>query len=66
MRDSLNAVGQREYYMLEFQWKTRIQQGREVSVDVSISYPDGSLRPSSYDVTTYVDGAYDRVQYFYN
>jgi len=45
MRDSLNAVGAREYYNLESEWKTLLQEGKQVSVRVDIGYPGDSLRP---------------------
>ncbi|SLK86720.1 Uncharacterised protein [Mycobacteroides abscessus subsp. abscessus] len=53
MQDKLNLVG---YAGLENEWKTLLQQGRQVEVHVDIEYPGDSRRPESYYVETYVDG----------
>ncbi|WP_232785481.1 DNA/RNA non-specific endonuclease [Mycobacteroides chelonae] len=66
MRDTLNSVGNREYYNLEGDWRTYIDEGKKVSVEVDISYPDNSRRPEMYSVRTYVDGNLDSVHSFRN
>lgn len=66
MRDTLNSVGNREYYNLEGDWRTYIDQGKQVSVDVEITYPGDSRRPEMYSVKTYVDGKLDSVHSFRN
>lgn len=66
MRDSLNAVGTRDYYNLESEWKTLMQEGKNVNVEISISYPGDSVRPNQYTVYTYVDGQLDGIRDFRN
>lgn len=66
MRDTLNSVGNREYYNLEGDWRTYIGEGKQVSVDVEITYPGDSRRPEMYSVKTYVDGNLDSVHSFRN
>lgn len=56
MRDTLNAIGPRDYYVLESEWKSLLQQGHTVEVKVDIDYPGDSRRPDFYAVKTYVDG----------
>lgn len=56
MRDTLNAFGPRDYYNLENEWKSLMQQGHSVEVKVEIDYVGESRRPDSYSVETYVDG----------
>lgn len=53
MQDKLNLVG---YAGLENEWKTLLQEGKQVEVHVDIEYPGNSRRPESYFVETYVDG----------
>ncbi|MDO3233725.1 DNA/RNA non-specific endonuclease [Mycobacteroides abscessus] len=66
MRDTLNSVGNREYYNLENDWRSYITEGKKVSVDVEITYPGDSRRPEMYSVRTYVDGNLDSVHSFRN
>ncbi|SIL60294.1 Uncharacterised protein [Mycobacteroides abscessus subsp. abscessus] len=66
MRDTLNSVGNREYYNLEGDWRSYISEGKQVSVDVEITYPGDSRRPAMYSVTTYVNGNLDSVHSFRN
>lgn len=66
MRDTLNSVGNREYYNLENDWRSYINEGKKVSVDVEITYPGDSRRPEMYSVRTYVDGNLDSVHSFRN
>lgn len=66
MRDTLNSVGNREYYNLENDWRSHINEGKKVSVDVEITYPGDSRRPEMYSVRTYVDGNLDSVHSFRN
>lgn len=66
MRDTLNSVGNREYYNLENDWRSYITEGKKVSVEVEITYPGDSRRPEMYSVRTYVDGNLDSVHSFRN
>lgn len=66
MRDTLNSVGNREYYNLEGDWRTYLDEGKKVSVEVDITYPGDSRRPAMYAVKTYVDGNLDSVHSFRN
>ncbi len=66
MRDTLNAVGGRDYYNLETQWRELAAQGGEVQVKVDLSYPGDSLRPETYSVETYVDGNLHSTYHFDN
>jgi hypothetical protein len=66
MRDTLNAVGQRDYYNLEQQWRAYADAGSQVQVKVDIAHPEGSLRPETYSVETYVDGQLKSTYHFDN
>lgn len=66
MRDTLNAVGARDYYNLEMQWRALAEQGSQVQVKVDMSYPESSLRPDTYTVKTYVDGQLNSTYHFDN
>lgn len=66
MRDSLNAVGTRDYYNLESQWRQFAEQGSQVRVNVDLTYPGGSMRPNSYTVETFVDGQLNSTHTFFN
>lgn len=63
MQDKLNLMG---YAGLENEWKSLLQQGHKVDVDVRISYPGDSMRPSRYAVDTIVDGKLAGTRYFEN
>jgi len=66
MRDTLNAVGQRDYYNLEQQWRAYADAGGQVQVKVDIAHPEGSMRPETYSVETYVDGQLKSTYHFDN
>ncbi|WP_458317914.1 DNA/RNA non-specific endonuclease [Mycolicibacterium brisbanense] len=66
MRDTLNAVGDRDYYNLEQQWRAYADAGGQVQVKVDIAHPEGSMRPETYSVETYVDGQLKSTYHFDN
>ncbi len=66
MRDTLNAVGQRDYYNLEQQWRAYADAGSQVQVKVDIVHPEGSMRPETYSLETYVDGQLKSTYHFDN
>lgn len=56
MRDTLNSVGQREWYNMEQDWRRIVADGGEVRAIVDTVFPGDSRRPEMYTVQTYVDG----------
>lgn len=66
MRDTLNAIGDRDYYNLEQQWRVYAADGGEVRAVVDITHPEGSKRPDMYSVETYVDGQLKSTYHFDN
>ncbi len=66
MRDTLNAIGQRDYYNMEQEWRRMVAAGHEVRAVVDTSFPGDSRRPEVYTVTTYVDGQHHSERDFFN
>lgn len=60
------TINKSSYAALENEWKSLMQQGYNVDVDVQIEYPDNSMRPSRYVVNTIVDGKLIGTRFFDN
>ena len=52
----LQGVNLSDYKKLENQWAKALEEGKKVSVQVRVNYVGDSLRPSSFDVTYFIDG----------
>ena len=52
----LQGVNLSDYKKLENQWAKALKEGKRVSVQVRVNYVGDSLRPSSFDVTYFIDG----------
>ncbi len=52
----LQGVNLSDYKKLENQWAKALEEGKKVSVQVRVNYAGDSLRPSSFDVTYFIDG----------
>ena len=52
----LQGVNLSDYKKLENQWAKALEEGKRVSVQVRVNYVGDSLRPSSFDVTYFIDG----------
>lgn len=66
MRDTLSAVGQRDWYNMEQEWRRMVAAGHEIRAVVDTSFPGDSRRPDAYTVTTYVDGQHHSERDFFN
>jgi DNA/RNA non-specific endonuclease len=49
-------INQSAYRSLEIQWGKLLKKGHKVTVDIVPHYEGQSQRPSSIDVTYYIDG----------
>ncbi len=59
MRSDINqsVTGKKNYRSMEIEWSKALKSGKKVTdVDIQLSYPKGSSRPSSFNITYKIDG----------
>lgn len=51
-------VNRSEYRKMENVWQRALKDGKSVYADIDLNYEGNSFRPTSFDITYYIDGEY--------
>ena len=57
-------VNRSEYRKMENIWQRALKAGKSVYVDIDLNYEGNSFRPTSFDITYYIDGEYTMLRIY--
>ena len=57
-------VNRSEYRKMENIWQRALKDGKSVYVDIDLNYEGNSFRPTSFDITYYIDGEYTMLRIY--
>ena len=57
-------VNRSEYRKMENVWQRALKDGKSVYADIDLNYEGNSFRPTSFDITYYIDGEYTMLRIY--
>ena len=57
-------VNRSEYRKMENVWQRALKDGKSVYVDIDLNYEGNGFRPTSFDITYYIDGEYTMLRIY--
>ena len=57
-------VNRSQYRKMENTWQRALKDGKSVYVDIDINYEGNGFRPTSFDITYYIDGEYTMLRIY--
>ena len=57
-------VNRSEYRKMENIWQRALKDGKSVYADIDLNYEGNSFRPTSFDITYYIDGEYTMLRIY--
>ena len=57
-------VNRSKYRKMENVWQRALKDGKSVYADIDLNYEGNSFRPTSFDITYYIDGEYTMLRIY--